>query len=90
MSAKKGRPPGSTKPGAARELIAVRLTEDQRALAAWLGWGNTSAGLKAALDAYAQRMGYAPDDPARPWSPESRAEDQRRLPTGQAGADAGR
>lgn len=50
-----GRPKGTTKSTAQRELLAVRLTAEQRATAERLGMGNASEGIRLALDAWEQR-----------------------------------
>lgn len=44
-----GRKVGYRKEGAARELIAVRLTAEERAIAERLGSGNASEGIRRAL-----------------------------------------
>ena len=52
-----GRKAGYRKEHAARELIAVRLTAEQRRIAEALGDGNASAGIRAALDKAAAGLG---------------------------------
>ena len=44
-----GRKAGYRKENAARELIAVRLTAEERRIAENLGGGNASAGIRMAL-----------------------------------------
>ena len=57
-----GRNAGYRKEGAARELIAVRLTTEERRIAAYLGDGNASAGIRQALDFWALRsQWYSPE-----------------------------
>jgi hypothetical protein len=46
-----GRPSGTTKPTARRRQVNLRLTEEELAKAEYLGQGNASAGLRAALAA---------------------------------------
>lgn len=44
-----GRKPGSSKPDSRRQLVAVRLSDEERAKAETIGEGNASAGLRKAL-----------------------------------------
>lgn len=46
-----GRPKGTTKSTARGEMLAVRLTAEQRAIAERIGMGNASEGIRRALDA---------------------------------------
>lgn len=52
-----GRKPGSTKPESRRQLVAVRLSSDERAKAEMIGNGNASAGLRTALASYTDGEG---------------------------------
>lgn len=50
-----GRPAGTTKPGSRTSLVAVRLTDEERACAEKIGNGSTSAGIRRALNAFGRR-----------------------------------
>ena len=47
-----GRPVGTVKPESKRQLVAVRLSDEERAKAETIGEGNASAGLRKALARY--------------------------------------
>lgn len=50
-----GRPVGTTKADSRSKLVAVRLTDEERARAEKIGNGSTSAGIRRALNAFGRR-----------------------------------